>query len=84
MGTAILEPYPYGRTKYGGGMGAAWVPLHAYPRRTQFFPKKKILDTSQVWVGYGLDMGQVRVGLNEAKLRRFGKKIETLYLSLSL
>jgi hypothetical protein len=61
-------------------MGAAWVPLQAYP----IFFKKKILYTGQVRVGYGLGMGWERAGLNEAKLRCFGKKIETLYLSLSL
>ena len=37
----VRQYWSHTRTRYGWGTGAAWVPLHLYPRHTQFFPKKK-------------------------------------------
>jgi hypothetical protein len=55
-------------TGYCWGTGVAWVPLHAYPRRTPFFPKKKIR------YGSGIGHGLVRAEKKIAKTTSFFQK----------
>ena len=59
------------------GTAGVWVLPGYLCRRTQVFQKKNSIygsGTGRVRIGYGLGMGWERVGLNEAKLRCFGKK----------